>query len=516
MTHVTEWITPENREARTAQPVRPVVLLVLTAVLIAAGSTARAGRAWEVRRLASPGRISQHFVADLTGDGRPEIGLVSGRRLIIHHGEAGSPTTSFTFEPTALVFCLGDVDTDPKTLEIVFLRKGGIAYYAACDGRVGKTPHSLVASEEGIVTWGQADDVHQRTFVSDVDGDDRDDLVFPTRTGYRLILGGPHDKSPRFDPARASVIPYALRVSIGLGGHGLLARARYVEGIPAWTAGDFDGDGSLDFALLPAGRIVVHRGNGKGFSPEADFWLDLSEMKGALGLVHPEIHDVNRDGIPDLMANEPWHGRTTIYLGRKIATKGRVKLPPPAMTRRVGGWSWEPRLEDLNGDGFPDFVLPTTERIGALEAAAIAVTGRLGVRNLIYLNTRDPLKPYADEPDAIRGIEVSIRLSLNLAGKLKVGHTKIANTATDFDGDGRTDLLLQTDDAVVEIYQGSEKGVIAESAWKRVAIPSTADALSTGLTIDDLNGDGVPDMILHYEAYGHGADEIVLLVSRKE
>jgi hypothetical protein len=489
------------------------VRLAALALLLALPAAARAENGWEPATVPSPGRVSQLLVEDLTGDGRPEILLVSGRRLIVHDGRApaGEPVTSFLFDPTALVFCAGSVDADPSTREIVFLRRGGAAFYAVEDGKLSPTPRTLLDAPDGIVTFGQADDVHWRRIVADLDGNGADDVVLPTRAGYRLLLRAAGSGDPR-----TVEIPYPLRASIAVGRGDLLERVRYVEGVPDWASGDFDGDGVLDFALLPAGRLHVHRGGKDGFSPEAAFSLDLSRLRGALGLVRPTIHDVNRDGIPDLMANEPYHGRTTIFLGRRITERGLVALPPPAVTRRVSGWSWEPRLEDVDGDGWDDLVLPTTEKVGPLEAAAVLVSGRLGVRSFVFRNTRHPDAPFREEADAIREIQVDIRLSLDMAGRVQIGHTKIVDTGADFTGDGRRDLLLQTKADEIAVFPGSPEGVPGEEPWRRIAIPSTADDRAVHPWIGDLDADGVPDVLLRYESWSRDRDRVVLLLSRKE
>jgi hypothetical protein len=186
------------------------------------------------------------------------------------------------------------------------------------------------------------------------------------------------------------------------------------------------------------------------------------------------------------------------------------------VTRRVGGWSWEPRLEDLDGDGYPDLVLPSTEKVGAMEAAKVAFSGRFPVRNFIYLNTRDPRAPFREEADAIREIEVDVRLSLDFHGRVQIGHTKIASTQGDFDGDGRKDLLLQTDAEEISVFRGTRGGVIQEDPWARISIPSTGDDRRTRLDLGDVNADGLPDVILVYEAWEEGKDRIVLLRSRRD
>jgi len=490
-------------------------LLPLAMLIVLTTTAASAGPDWTVRTLESPGAVGPFGLEDLDGDGTPEVLFVSGRTLRIHPAGSTRPSLIHEFEPSALVFCARDVDANPKTREIVYLRRGGVAYCAFVDGKLDPKPRTLIETKDGLLEGARTASIRWRKLGTDLADDGFTDIIFPTRRGYRVYPGRPHDAPVRFGPDHAFEIPTPLLVSVEAGGTTLLDGGRYSEGVPDWTSGDFDGDGHGDLALLPEGKIEVYRGDGKGFSAKPDFWIDLTHLQGESGLVRPSIADINRDGIPDLMANEPWQGRTTIFLGRKVETKGRVKLGAPTATRRVGGWSWEVRLEDLDGDDFPDLIIPHTEKVGAMEAAKVAVSGRFGVRNFVYLNTRDPKKPFRDDPDAIREIEVEVRLSLDFHGRVQIGHTKIASTKADFDGDGRKDLILQTDSEEISIYRGSAETVLSDRVWRRLAIPSTSDERKTRLDLGDVNGDGLPDVILVYESWDAGKDRVVLLVSER-
>jgi hypothetical protein len=195
--------------------------------------------------------------------------------------------------------------------------------------------------------------------------------------------------------------------------------------------------------------------------------------------------------------------------------EGRVGLPPVTVVRRVNGWCWQPRLEDLDGDGYPDLILPTTEKVGALEAAKVAVSGNLAVRNFVWINTRDPAAPFGEEPDAVREFDVEIRLTMDVAGRVQIGHTKIVSTAVDFDRDGRKDLLLQTDADELSIFRGEAKGVIAEEAWVRLPVPTTEEDRTVRASLADFDGDGAPDILLHYTSWSREHDRIVLLLSGK-
>lgn len=497
----------------------PLLLLLLAALL----APTRASAEPEFRRVDFDpiGSLEQRLLDDLDGDGRSELILVSGRRFVVHRGGpgfGGEAETAFTFDPDGLMFCIGDVDDDPRTREVLYLARGGLWYYAVgADGHLDPTPKKLLEIEGGLVTTGQRDNVHWRRLLADLDGDGRHDVVFPTEEGYRILFAAPEDaEGPRYDLERSSLVPYTITRRLDVTEHGLLDHTTHERGIPDWTDGDFDGDGRTDFVLKPPGRLEVHRGGEEGFSAEADFWIDVSEVKGALGLVPLTIADVNGNGRSDFMANEPWRGRTTIFLGREIAERGRVELPEPAVIRKVSGWSWEPRLIDLDGDGRLDLVLPTTERVGAGEALKVLLAGTVGVRTFLFLNTGNPARPFRDEPTAVRTIDVEIRISMDFTGRVDIGHAVLANYDGDFDGDGRRDLLLKTSRTELSIFPGVEKGVLADRASRTLPIPSAAEVRHVSSEVRDADGDGVPDIFLYYRSWDGRSDRALALLTRKE
>ncbi len=69
----------------------------------------------------------------------------------------------------------------------------------------------------------------------------------------------------------------------------------------AQVAGDFDGDGHLDFLRLGGGRqVAIHRGQGGGrFPARPDLTFDLLRAPQDTALA--EVRDVDGDGRSDLM-----------------------------------------------------------------------------------------------------------------------------------------------------------------------------------------------------------------------
>jgi len=145
----------------------------------------------------------------------------------------------------------------------------------------------------------------------DLDGDGRQDLV-------TLTLD--------FSLFQAVRILSTQRITIGLDFHVICqdatGRFREVQGMDlsgkfklnlknlqlgqlSQFAGDFDGDGRVDFLQVGRGRTVtIHRGQeGCRYPSEADLTLKLKEAPLDLGLVN--VQDLDGDGLSDLMIVQP-------------------------------------------------------------------------------------------------------------------------------------------------------------------------------------------------------------------
>jgi hypothetical protein len=403
------------------------------------------------------------------------------------------------------------VDADPSTREIVFLRRGGAAFYAVEDGKLSPTPRTLLDAPDGIVTFGQADDVHWRRIVADLDGNGADDVVLPTRAGYRLLLRAAGSGDPR-----TVEIPYPLRASIAVGRGDLLERVRYVEGVPDWASGDFDGDGVLDFALLPAGRLHVHRGGKDGFSPEAAFSLDLSRLRGALGLVRPTIHDVNRDGIPTSWRTSP----TTVAPRSSWGAGSRSAGSSPCRPRRSRGASRAGRgsraSRTSTATAGTTSCSPRRRRSARSRRrrCSSAAGSASGASSSGTRATRT--RPSARRPTRSARSRWTSACRWTWPGASRSATRRSSTPGADFTGDGRRDLLLQTKADEIAVFPGSPEGVPGEEPWRRIAIPSTADDRAVHPWIGDLDADGVPDVLLRYESWSRDRDRVVLLLSRKE
>jgi FG-GAP-like repeat len=240
----------------------------------------------------------------------------------------------------------------------------------------------------------------------------------------------------------------------------------------------------------------------------SDRWTDRLQDGGvyqvgqfALGLA---VADFNRDGLPDLVVSG--HGATgdpgtmTIMLGQPGGTLADGVAYPSCSV------AWGIEAGDLNGDGFPDLVVPTCYGSGPNSSL------------WLFFNTADGSGSFAPgvevdlpveafgESFVLQDLDGDGILDLALAGQgaffLKgLGDGGFADpvtyalpasdsiTAGDLTGTGKQDLITATGRAnSFTVLLGDAKGSF--SGQHRYSVDSTSDQVAVG----DFDGDGALDV----------------------
>jgi len=210
---------------------------------------------------------------------------------------------------------------------------------------------------------------------------------------------------------------------------------------------DFNSDGHLDLAMTSSGTasvwVMMGLGNGQFGTPEG-----FATGGIPVGIA---AADMNADGRPDLViCNSSTNNLTLLY-----RTAGQTFAPQAPMTSGVP----QPRniaVGDLDADGRPDIV------VGGTGNPNLAV---------IYRTPEGGFGPAGSRLIGTNGVSV--------------GSIKIA----DMNADTRPDIIALGANQLTTLLNGGSPHLFT------VSVEGLSDGSSRGLSIGDLTGDGLPDVV---------------------
>jgi hypothetical protein len=324
--------------------------------------------------------------------------------------------------------------------------------------------------------------------AADVDGDGHPDYVTNYEFDSRYILA--FHPGPGGDPKAPWPTVALLEPPAGADGQKGI-NTEYA------TFGDLDGDGNvdviaaqgiseIDFMMNGEPGVRVFWGPGPSLTHDASAWIDGGRIPGTIEAGHflyAQAADVNQDGALDVLTG----GRIDARTGKKTGVLWLEAPADPARRRDLAAWSVRTidaeqfgvrnaLAVDLDQDGDLDVVLANADFDTPEEEEALVWYENPGAA------TAALLEPWPKH-ELYRGSD--------FYGKPQV-------VAVDLDGDGLTDLLTETRDAL--LYFHERPGTPA--SWDRLTIPKAPETkwISRTLKVADLDGDGRLDllgMLLH-------------------
>ena len=459
------------------------------------------GSRFRIESIASEKRIASLVVADLNGDGRPDIAYYGEPKELVVQYNLGSNTWSAPkrwpiddgqLEPNSLA--AGDLNGDGRT-DLVLLGENCVYFLPQKEDHTLGEPQKIPFS--GTVKAVQ---------VLDVDGDGRDDL----------LLVNWEDRNPfRFRLQKAD---------------GELGPELYFGMTPirSYWADNLERNAKVQVITIAenSGRAQVSQFERKPAEP-----LSGSLSQGQLQILPLNKTDkarrgilwadVNGDGLPDLLVAEPDSGQISIYFQEKDGSLAAPKTFPT-----LAGVS-DLAVADWDGDGKPEiFMLSADER--QIGVARLDEKQRLPFPTLIPVDGKPlvmaigPLRPGA-KPTLAVIVDQDGRRSLltrTADGKSKVQQmseefkSKPSTMAFhDVDQDGLVDLVVLIPYEKIKVLRQIPGGLRRDETESAAAKPGSSapsgkdfeelDVEMPGGAIEqpwmsqlDVDGDGKPELLL--------------------
>ena len=236
---------------------------------------------------------------------------------------------------------------------------------------------------------------------------------------------------------------------------------------------DFDGDGFEDLFVADGTRSILYRNDGTGRFTDVTAAAGLAPGGKGIAATGVAAGDIDNDGYPDLFLTDAF-GPARLFHNRGDGTFEEVTASSGIS---VPGNARSAAFADVDGDGDLDlFVCVTGDYYAQMPDPPY--DARDGRPNRLYLN--DGRGRFIDATKAW-GIEGS--------------QWSLSSLFADYDGDGRTDLLVTNDFGVKNLYRNT--GSFADVAGK-AGVEARAYGMSAAWA--DFDGDGLLDL------YTTGAD----------
>ncbi|OCX52311.1 hypothetical protein BEL04_12610 [Mucilaginibacter sp. PPCGB 2223] len=436
-------------------------------------------------------------LADINMDGKPDVILSGGNAgyISVHRNTSTSGAISFA-QPVILNNYLsstagtqiGDIDGDGKP---------DIVTYGAAVFRNTSTNTSISFDAPVSLT-----NLSWSVKLADLDGDGKLDIILPSNgnTGVGILRN-------TAVPGAISAASFAALVT--LDAHSDRPTDVYIA--------DMDGDGKPDIFTINGDQYgqstigILHNATTNS-NLAFDYVTDLNIRSTAY---HMAIGDIDGDGLPDILVPTGYNIQPFYYRPLNVSQSTPPIITSIAPTRVAIGSTVTITGSGFNPQAQKNIVLfgDVQAKITSASATNLSVTVPVGnnYSNLSVINTDNGLAGYSYTPVSVTFNSKQSIAATDFAAPviLTLGVNAIRNNTLlkDIDGDGKLDLLVFSYDVITSlnsllIYRNiSTTGSLTTSSF---AAPVVFTEAVYGLYyVADMDADGKPDIIF-FGSYNGG------------
>lgn len=399
---------------------------------------------------------------------------------------------SWEVDSKATILDVGEIDPSPGK-EIVYLTDKGAGFYIL-NGNDYVTEGKTLFSTNTFTVFPAKGNIPYVNFVRDWNDDGVDEVaVF----GFgQLTLYSPHSDGSFVEFSRLSIdlntsifTPFEYMKTDDLSAVNAMYR------FPKIRIVDFNGDGKSDLITSWEDVIKVHLQNDdSAYDPEPSKTINLNvrteaDIRSKENIrIRTVVEDLDNDGYADaIVEKRKSRGITSstsivsVFYGKN---GGYDSTASQEITSERAA-SVGAIIYDVNGDGKSDLIVPTVS-FGLKAIIRIFITRTVVVKIKMYLMGADGRFP--DKPST----EEKITLKVDFSGE---SDTPGLDIKGDYNGDGRPDFALGTEENVLSIFLGAKdkKEVFSGKATEKLKIYTRGEIKSS-----DLTGNGRSDIILYY------------------
>ncbi|MBI2424483.1 MAG: VCBS repeat-containing protein [Candidatus Hydrogenedentes bacterium] len=259
--------------------------------------------------------------------------------------------------------------------------------------------------------------------------------------------------------------------------------------IPAFDTFDLGGDGPLGIGF--ANDEFADFSHGPGWEQHWRFTVPHALDEKWESTVR--IDDINGDRFPDLMITQT-QGTINLESRTQIYVSGKPFSYPASPTAEFSakGATTSPALADVNGDELLDVIVVRIP-FGVANMVSYLVRGKVSVNLEIYAFDG---KKYSETP----------AFTTDITMDAPDGREQVAYTIGDFNNDKKIDIAYAQGENSLALHQGDPARFLSDKPWLKLEVPSFGVARAF-----KLDGEGSDDIVLFHPSGPHSKRIDVIL-----